>query len=63
MESIHQEGDTVRITATLLSSYANQYGRVVYVGSDRIEVELGDAVIPFLPCEVAPADLRWVYAD
>lgn len=60
MESILEEGDTVKITALL---WCGQYGRVAYVGADRIEVELGDAVIPFLPCEVERADLRWVYAE
>lgn len=51
-------GDTCEITAALLSSYAGQRGTVAYVGSDRIEVAIGDAIIPFVPCEVIIAERR-----
>lgn len=48
------EGDAVRITAPL---WHDQYGEVVYVGADRVEVQLASgAIIPFLAGELAPAD-------
>lgn len=63
MEIILEERDHVRITAACLSSYAGHYGTVVYVGY-VVEVAFDDgAIIPFLPSEVEPADLRWVYAE
>ena len=45
----------VRITAALLSGWAGRVGRAVYVGTDRIEVAIGEAVISFLPEEVEVA--------
>ena len=63
-------GDLCVISAECLSCYAGQIGRVAYLGRDRIEVAIGEAVIPFLPCEVEPFGLsaaaqnvEWVYAE
>jgi len=48
------ESDTVQITALL---WRGQYGEVVYIGADRVEVQFDDgSVIPFLASELAPAD-------
>lgn len=50
------QGDTVRINAPL---WYGQYGEVIYVGCDRVEVQFDNgAVISFLPHELAPADYR-----
>ena len=42
----------VRITAAYLSGWAGRVGVVVYVGTDRVEVAIGEAIISFLPEEV-----------
>lgn len=69
-DALLEVGDLCEISGECLSSYAGQIGRVAYLGRDRIEVEIGEAVIPFLPCEVEPfglssqaGDARWVYAE